>query len=92
MPRKADQSNRHHVRAEIGTIRKSWNSRVRIALAYPNRYHVGMSNLGYLTLYGLLNRYEHVVCERVFLPDETASQPAQLIAVRTQPKLVSRRS
>ena len=83
MPRKADQSNRHHVRAEIGTIRKSWNSRVRIALAYPNRYHVGMSNLGYLTLYGLLNRYEHVVCERVFLPDETASQPAQLTTLES---------
>jgi radical SAM family uncharacterized protein len=83
MPRKADQSNRPHVRAEIGTIRKSWNSRVRIALAYPNRYHVGMSNLGYLTLYGLLNRYEHVVCERVFLPDEYASPPAKLTTLES---------
>jgi radical SAM family uncharacterized protein len=83
MPRKADQSSRHRVRAEIGAIRKSWNSRIRIALAYPNRYHVGMSNLGYLTVYGLLNRYEHVVCERVFLPDETAKGPALLTTLES---------
>ena len=83
MPRKADRSNRHQVRGEIGTIRKSWNSGVRIALAYPNRYHVGMSNLGYLTLYGLLNGYENVVCERVFLPDETASAPTPLTTLES---------
>jgi radical SAM superfamily enzyme YgiQ (UPF0313 family) len=40
-----------------------------VALAYPNRYSVGMANLGLHAVYGLLNRYDEVVCERVFLPE-----------------------
>jgi len=28
-----------------------------------------MSNLGFQTIYGLLNSFEHIVCERVFLPE-----------------------
>lgn len=63
--------------SEIGAVRKSWHSRVSIALVYPNRYHVGMSNLGFQTLYRLLNAYEHVVCERAFLPDDGHAQTAQ---------------
>lgn len=83
MPRKSDTSNRPHVQAEIGGIRKSWNSRISIVLAYPNRYHVGMSNLGFLTLYRLFNSYEHVVCERVFLPDDGRSGPARLTTMES---------
>jgi len=50
-----DKSPTPDTRSEIGTIRKSWHSRVSIALVYPNRYHVGMSNLGFQTLYRLFN-------------------------------------
>ena len=39
-----------------------------MALAYPNSYYVGMSNLGFQTIYGLLNSYDHIVCERLFHP------------------------
>ncbi len=42
----------------------------RIALAWPNRYYVGMSNLGFQAVYRLLNAVPGVTCERVFLPDE----------------------
>jgi radical SAM superfamily enzyme YgiQ (UPF0313 family) len=28
-----------------------------------------MSNLGFQSVYGLLNNYDHIVCERVFLPE-----------------------
>jgi len=59
---------------EIGTIRKSWRQKIRIALVYPNRYHVGMSSLGYQTLYDLLNGFDQVVCERVFLPESKGSE------------------
>ena len=55
--------------SEIGTIRKSWRGRTRIALVYPNRYHIGMSNLGFQTIYRLLNGFEHIVCERAFLQE-----------------------
>jgi len=53
---------------EVGTIRKSHGGRLRVALAFPNTYFVGMSNLGLQTVYTLFNADERVVCERVFLP------------------------
>jgi radical SAM family uncharacterized protein len=55
--------------AEQGTVRKDWGGRVAVALVYPNTYAVGMSNLGFQTIYWHLNRLPDVVCERVFLPD-----------------------
>ena len=40
-----------------------------MALAFPNRYAVGMSNLGFQSVYGALNAWDEVVCERVFYPE-----------------------
>lgn len=54
---------------EKGAVYKDPGGKVNIALVYPNTYYVGMSNLGYQGIYGLLNRMNDVVCERVFLPD-----------------------
>ncbi len=54
---------------ETGTVRKDWGGRVSFALVYPNTYTVGMSNLGFQTIYRHLNALPDVVCERVFLPD-----------------------
>ena len=54
---------------EQGTSRKDWGGRVAFALVYPNTYAVGMSNLGFQTIYHHLNALPDVVCERVFLPD-----------------------
>jgi radical SAM superfamily enzyme YgiQ (UPF0313 family) len=53
---------------EVGYIRKPHTDRVRVALAFPNTYYVGMSNLGFQTVYQLFNAHEEVVCERFFLP------------------------
>lgn len=39
-----------------------------IALAYPNRYYTGMSNLGFQTVYRLFNDQPGTECQRVFLP------------------------
>ena len=69
--------------AEIGAIRKSWRGRVRFALVYPNRYHVGMSNLGFQSVYRLLNDYDHVVCERAFLPESSRKQPPILKTIES---------
>jgi radical SAM superfamily enzyme YgiQ (UPF0313 family) len=57
------------VEGEEGVVRRDWGGRVAIALVYPNTYAVGMSNLGFQTIYEHLNRLPHVVCERVFFPD-----------------------
>src|SRR5262245_46775036 len=54
---------------EQGTIRKDWGGKISVALVYPNTYSVGMSNLGFQTIYRHLNAIPDVVCERVFLPD-----------------------
>jgi len=53
---------------EIGYVQKPHGGRVCVALAFPNTYWVGMSNLGFQTVYRLFNDLPAVVCERVFLP------------------------
>ncbi len=63
---------------EEGYVIAPWRDRIRIALAYPNHYRTGMSNLGFQTLYALFNSTPSFLCERVFLPDpgdETAFSP-----------------
>ncbi len=55
--------------SEEGVSRKEWGGRVSVALVYPNTYAVGMSNLGFQTIYAHLNALPDAVCERVFLPD-----------------------
>ncbi len=59
-----------YAESETGTIQKSWANRTSIALVYPNLYGIGMSNLGFLSVYQLLNNFDDVVCERAFLPDK----------------------
>src|SRR5881296_927571 len=63
--------------AEQGTIRKDWGGKISVALVYPNTYAVGMSNLGFQTIYRHLNAIPDVVCERVFMPE-----PADLDEMR----------
>jgi radical SAM superfamily enzyme YgiQ (UPF0313 family) len=53
---------------EVGTLRKQ--GELSIALVYPSPYHVGMSSLGYQTIYRVLNAIPDVVAERAFLPDD----------------------
>jgi radical SAM superfamily enzyme YgiQ (UPF0313 family) len=67
---------------EVGSIRKPHGSRLRIALAFPNTYFVGMSNLGFQTVYRLLNEPDDVVCERVFLPPRQELEEARRTGIR----------
>ncbi|MGE3491436.1 MAG: radical SAM protein [Vicinamibacterales bacterium] len=53
---------------EIGYVRKPHAGRLRVALIFPNTYFVGMSNLGFQTIYRLFNDQPDIVCERAFLP------------------------
>jgi radical SAM family uncharacterized protein len=63
------QKARGILEKERGTVRKPWGDKHSICLIYPNTYHVGMSNLGFQTVYQCLNSEDDVVCERAFLPD-----------------------
>ena len=62
---------------EVGFVQKPHHGRLRVALAFPNTYFVGMSSLGFQTTYRLFNAIDDVVCERVFLPPKQELQ-AQL--------------
>jgi radical SAM superfamily enzyme YgiQ (UPF0313 family) len=53
---------------EVGYTTKPHGSRLRVALAFPNTYWVGMSNLGLQTVYKLFNAEPDIICERFFLP------------------------
>jgi len=54
---------------EWNSIVKNWEATsVRIALAYPDVYDIGMSNMGLQILYDILNREADVVAERVYAP------------------------
>jgi radical SAM superfamily enzyme YgiQ (UPF0313 family) len=74
---------------ERGYVQKSHGGRLRVALAFPNSYFVGMSNLGLQTVYRLFNADERVVCERVFLPAKQdlpalGAKRAPLISIESQ--------
>src|SRR5689334_1130749 len=74
---------------EVGYITKPHGSRLRVALAFPNTYWVGMSNLGYQTVYRLFNADPDIVCERFFLPPKQelaalAAARAPLVTLESQ--------
>ena len=79
----AKRSHKKFVDTEIGTIRKAGNGRIKVALAYPNRYHVGMSNLGFQSVYRLLNKIEHIVCERFFLPENGSQATGRITTIES---------
>ncbi|MDZ7270847.1 MAG: B12-binding domain-containing radical SAM protein [candidate division KSB1 bacterium] len=53
--------------AEASTVQLRSHADVHIALVYPNSYEVGMANLGFQSLYRLLNGCGETRCERAFL-------------------------
>ncbi|HSC30066.1 MAG TPA: radical SAM protein [Vicinamibacterales bacterium] len=74
---------------ETGYVQKSHGGRLRVALAFPNTYYVGMSSLGFQTVYRLFNQIDDVVCERVFLPPkqelrEQMASGAPLLTLESQ--------
>ena len=74
---------------EVGYVRKPHGGRLRVALAFPNTYFVGMSNLGFQTVYSLFNAEEAIVCERTFLPPKSElealrSSNAGLVTLESQ--------
>ncbi len=54
---------------EWNSIVKEWETtEVKVALAYPDIYEIGMSNLALPVLYELLNKQSGVLAERVYAP------------------------
>jgi radical SAM family uncharacterized protein len=54
---------------EWNAVVKEWGAtQVKIALAYPDIYEVGMSNLGLTLLYDIVNSQPDLLAERVYAP------------------------
>lgn len=54
---------------ERNLVRKDWNSvPVRLLLAFPDTYEIGMSHQGTRILYHIANRRPDSLCERTFAP------------------------
>ena len=56
------------LRNEVGAIDK--DAPEAVALVYPSPYHVGMSSLGFQTIYRAINETEGRAAHRAFLPDD----------------------
>jgi radical SAM family uncharacterized protein len=58
-----------YVGGEYNSVVKDWDAAsVRVCLAFPDIYDLGMSNLGVAILYDVLNALPDTVAERVYLP------------------------
>lgn len=57
-----------YINHELNAYHHSRKESLKVCLAYPDIYEVGMSNLGFRIIYDILNQQPDVLCERVFLP------------------------
>ncbi len=54
---------------EYNQITKDWlDVDYKVALAFPDIYDLGMSNLGLMILYDIINKHRRLLAERVFSP------------------------
>src|SRR6185369_17508875 len=77
------QTLRSNERGQVS--RKQRGLGLDVALAYPNTYHIGMSNLGFQAVYQLFNSHRGITCERVFVPDADIERELE----RTDSSLIS---
>jgi radical SAM family uncharacterized protein len=58
-----------YVGGEYNSLVKDWETTpIRVCLAFPDVYDLGMSNLGLAILYDILNALPDVLAERAYLP------------------------
>ena len=63
------QKPARYIGGEWNMVKKDWTpDKVKILLAFPEVYEIGMSYLGLKILYGILNKRDDCLCERVFSP------------------------
>lgn len=58
-----------YVGNELGSVHKEGGNLLRMALAFPDKYELGMSHLGLQIIYKMVNDLDFAACERVFAPD-----------------------
>lgn len=76
-----------YVGGEYLSHNKNFDSaKVRFALAFPDKYEIGISNLGVRVLYELINKEPDFMCDRVYAP-EPDFKPSTLYGVESKKAL-----
>ena len=58
-----------YIGGEVNSVMKDKNAvDIRFAMAFPDVYEIGMSNLGMMILYDMFNKRDDVWCERLYSP------------------------
>lgn len=64
-----------YIGGELLSIKKDWErTKLKWALFYPDIYDLGISNLGIITLYRILNDHPDILAERFYMPADDALQ------------------
>ena len=59
-----------YVGGEFLSANKDFDSaKVRFAFCFPDKYEIGISNLGVRVLYGLINKQKDYMCDRAYAPE-----------------------
>jgi len=59
-----------YVGGEFLSANKDFDSaKVRFAFCFPDKYEIGISNLGVRVLYGLINNQDGYMCDRAYAPE-----------------------
>lgn len=73
-----------YVGGEFLSFNKSFDdSKVKFAFAFPDKYEIGISNLGVRVLYDLVNRHAGYMADRVYAP-EPDFKPEPLYALESK--------
>jgi len=80
------------LQGEEGFIKKVWGAFHSVCLAYPNEYRIGMANLGFQTVYQIINQLPTFLCERAFLSvsgddAEFVAGAAEMVSLENQQPL-----
>ncbi len=76
-----------YVGGEFLSFNKDFDSaKVRFAFAFPDKYEIGISNLGVRVLYGLVNNQKDYMADRVYAP-EPDFQPKELYGLESKRKI-----
>ena len=77
-----------YVGGEFLSYNKDFNKAdVRLLMAFPDKYEIGISNLGVRVLYEQVNKVENFMCDRLYVP-EPDFVPESLYGVESKRKAI----
>ena len=60
-----------YIGGEFGSYNKDFKkAKGKFLFAFPDKYEIGISNFGHKIIYDLINKNEHLMCDRVYAPDK----------------------